>query len=206
MSETLVYQKSLKVVLLGESAVGKSAIVTRFSTGKYLRNNATIGAAYVTKDLEYIRDGDVYQVRLEIWDTAGQERYRSLTPMYYRNTDVAIVVFDVSNLRSLSMAHKWIDELNTYVENKGRERINIVLVGNKMDLCSDEERSTLPQRVEEQFQAVSAKSGEGIEELFDHIVKGIPSDQFTLKSAAVEQPENVVNLNNKSVLQSTCNC
>lgn len=104
------------------------------------------------------------------------------------------------------MAHKWIDELNTYVENKGRERINIVLVGNKMDLCSDEERSTLPQRVEEQFQAVSAKSGEGIEELFDHIVKGIPSDQFTLKSAAVEQPDNVVNLNNKSVLQSTCNC
>ena len=54
MSETLVYQKSLKVVLLGESAVGKSAIVTRFSTGKYLRNNATIGAAYVTKDLEDI--------------------------------------------------------------------------------------------------------------------------------------------------------
>lgn len=196
------------MVLLGESAVGKSAIVTRFSTGKFQRNNATIGAAYVTKSIEYTdEENNVYRVHLEIWDTAGQERYRSLTPMYYRNTDVALVVFDVSRLQSLSMAHKWIDELNQYVENKGRDKINIVLIGNKVDLFTNEqERERTLAEIDEAFAPVSAKSGEGIDKLFEDIMKSIPKDQFELKEDANNNTEsNTVNLNERSH-KSSCNC
>lgn len=196
------------MVLLGESAVGKSAIVTRFSTGKFQRNNATIGAAYVTKSVEFKDGEDDYKVQLEIWDTAGQERYRSLTPMYYRNTDVALVVFDLSRLQSLSMAHKWIDELNQYVENKGRERINIVLVGNKLDLLSSDDgiREETLGEIHQEFKPVSAKTGEGIDLIFEDIVKSIPRDQFELKEDA-----NTRNTNNTVDLtttrhSSTCSC
>ncbi|EMD42925.1 small GTPase Rab5, putative [Entamoeba histolytica KU27] len=92
MSEGNTYQ--FKIVLLGDSSVGKSSIVLRVCKDEYKEfQENTIGAAFLTKTL--IVDGET--IKFEIWDTAGQERYHSLTPMYYRGSNAALVVYDITS-------------------------------------------------------------------------------------------------------------
>lgn len=170
-----VYVSDLKLVLLGESSVGKSSIVMRYVTGSFQKTNATIGAAFTTKTFEVPQDdGVVKRINLEIWDTAGQERYRSLAPMYFRNTDIALVVFDVTKPESLRKAQSWIDELNSYVEEDRRDEMHIKLIGNKIDLehAKVEGIDGLP------LFPVSAKDGQGIDELFESLVNDIPPEKF----------------------------
>lgn len=83
-----------KLVLLGDSAVGKSSLVLRFVRNSFSEHQeSTIGAAFLTQTLQVAGDG----VKLEIWDTAGQERYHSLAPMYYRGAQAAVIVYDISS-------------------------------------------------------------------------------------------------------------
>lgn len=114
---------SIKVVLLGDSGVGKSSIAERFINDKFLDyNEATIGASFLTKSLD--------NIKFDVWDTAGQERYRSLAPMYYRGASAAIIVYDINHRDTFNNAQSWINE----IKQKGRENCIIVLVGNKCDL------------------------------------------------------------------------
>lgn len=93
-----------KLVILGDVAVGKSSIAQRFVNGKFVAlHEPTIGALFLTKKIQI----NGYVVKFEIWDTAGQERYHALTPMYYRNANAAVVVFDVANSTSFERAQKW---------------------------------------------------------------------------------------------------
>jgi small GTP-binding protein len=95
---------SHKLVILGDVAVGKSSIAQRFVNGKFIAlHEPTIGALFLTKKIQI----NGYTIKFEIWDTAGQERYHALTPMYYRNANAAVVVFDVSNITSFERAQKW---------------------------------------------------------------------------------------------------
>lgn len=174
-NDSNVYVSDLKLVLLGESSVGKSSIVMRYVTGSFQKTNATIGAAFTTKTFEVPQDdGVVKRINLEIWDTAGQERYRSLAPMYFRNTDIALVVFDVTKPESLRKAQSWIDELKSYVEEDRRDEMHIKLIGNKIDLEHAEVEGIdgLP------LFPVSAKDGQGIDELFESLVNDIPLEKF----------------------------
>lgn len=215
-----IYTSELKLVLLGESSVGKSSIVTRFTTGNFHRSNATIGAAFTTKtlSLESIvpETGETIdkKIKLEIWDTAGQERYRSLAPMYYRNTDVALIVFDVTNKDSIARAQSWIDELNRYInEGEHEERgILIKIVGNKIDLNPEaRETQNLPYIQDQGYNwfPVSAKTGDGIDELFDTIVKEIPWEKFTRqnlqKTNEIRPKKSIVDLGSQKVMNS-CSC
>lgn len=215
-----IYTSELKLVLLGESSVGKSSIVTRFTTGNFHRSNATIGAAFTTKtlSLESIvpETGETIdkKIKLEIWDTAGQERYRSLAPMYYRNTDVALIVFDVTNKDSIARAQSWIDELNRYInEGEHEERgILIKIVGNKIDLNPEaRETQNLPYIQDQGYNwfPVSAKTGDGIDELFDTIVKEIPWEKFTRqnlqKTNEITPKKSIVDLGSQKVMNS-CSC
>ncbi|SCW02504.1 LAFE_0F07888g1_1 [Lachancea fermentati] len=194
-----IYSAELKLVLLGESSVGKSSIVSRLTTGQFQKNNATIGAAFTTKTIRVENDTMIKQVKLEIWDTAGQERYRSLAPMYYRKTDVALVVFDVTDKNTMSKAQSWIDELNSYVEQEEAENLIIKIVGNKIDLS--------PQLLEYDMEwfPVSAKTGQGIENLFRLIAEEIPYDKFIQQNTIRATQENQVNLSSKEVI-SNCSC
>lgn len=194
-----IYSAELKLVLLGESSVGKSSIVSRLTTGQFQKNNATIGAAFTTKTIRVENDSMIKQVKLEIWDTAGQERYRSLAPMYYRKTDVALVVFDVTDNNTMSKAQSWIDELNSYVEQEEAENLIIKIVGNKIDLS--------PQLLEYDMEwfPVSAKTGQGIENLFQLIAEEIPNEKFIQQNAIRATQENQVNLNSKEAI-SNCSC
>ena len=120
---------SFKLVLLGESSVGKSSIALRFVKDQFEDfRESTIGAAFLTQT---VRRDENTTVKLEIWDTAGQERYKSLAPMYYRNAHCAIVVYDITQEESLENAKGWIRELQRHADSN----IVIALVGNKLDLA-----------------------------------------------------------------------
>ncbi|GBG29783.1 Ras-related protein Rab-5B [Hondaea fermentalgiana] len=123
-----------KLVLLGETAVGKSSIALQFARGTFLQyQESTIGAAFLTQSV--IVDGNT--IKFEIWDTAGQERYHSLAPMYYRGAKAAIVVYDITSKQSFERAKAWVAEL----QQSGSSDMVIALAGNKADLSSQRDVS-----------------------------------------------------------------
>merc|ERR1719146_246863 len=116
-----------KLVLLGDSAVGKSCLVVRFVRDEFFEfQEPTIGAAFLTQSVAV----DTGTVKFEIWDTAGQERYRSLAPMYYRGAAAAIVVYDITKKDSFNGAKSWEKEL----QRRGDPNVVIALAGNKADM------------------------------------------------------------------------
>ncbi|ODQ61335.1 hypothetical protein WICANDRAFT_27731 [Wickerhamomyces anomalus NRRL Y-366-8] len=162
-----------KLVLLGESAVGKSSIVHRFVKDSFDDfRESTIGAAFLTQTIQL---DESTTVKFEIWDTAGQERYKSLAPMYYRNANAAIVVYDITQESSLERAKSWIKEL----QRQANSDIVIALAGNKLDLENERQVSKdIAQAFANEenllFFEVSAKSGECIKEIFTKIAEKLP--------------------------------
>ena len=167
---------SCKLVLLGDSSVGKSSIVNRFVSEDFnIFQESTIGASFLTKDI--INDKNE-EIRLEIWDTAGQERYRSLAPMYYRCAKIALVIYDVTCNESFQGAIKWINELN-----EKNDDCNIYLIGNKIDLLQDSDNK-LKQKVLDYCKKtniknffLSAKTNQNIKESFDYICNHITEEK-----------------------------
>jgi len=126
---------SVKLVLLGEAAVGKSSLVMRFVNNDFQENKEpTIGAAFLTQKCNL----PTRTIKFEIWDTAGQERFASLAPMYYRNAQAALVVYDITKASSLTKAQHWVAEL----QRQASPGIVIALVGNKFDLASTSSSSS----------------------------------------------------------------
>lgn len=163
---------SYKLVLLGETAVGKSSLVLRFVRSEFCdHQDSTIGAAFLTQSVNL---GD-YIVKYEIWDTAGQERYRSLAPMYYRGAAAAVVVYDITSHHSFERAKQWIKEL----QRQGDAAVVIALAGNKVDLSEKREVATADARAYADengliFFETSAKATTHVTELFTQIAKALP--------------------------------
>ncbi|MBW0482534.1 hypothetical protein O181_022249 [Austropuccinia psidii MF-1] len=169
-----------KLVLLGESAVGKSSLVLRFVQDDFQEyRESTIGAAFLTQTVQL---NDQTTIKFEIWDTAGQERYKSLAPMYYRNANCAVVVYDITSSASLEKAKTWIRELQKQADGQ----IVIALAGNKADL---EDRRQVPseearQYAEEEnllFFETSAKDSTNVTEIFSAIAHKLPLDSTTAR-------------------------
>jgi len=190
---------SVKLVLLGEAAVGKSSLVLRFVNNDFQENKEpTIGAAFLTQKCNL----PSRTIKFEIWDTAGQERFASLAPMYYRNAQAALVVYDLTKPTSLVKAKHWVAEL----QRQASPGIVIALVGNKLDLTGDstpaedaeddgdnedgsgdarkvstEEAQAYAEEESLLFFETSAKSGHNVSEVFTAIANAIP--ETSLKSA-----------------------
>ena len=162
---------SVKLVTLGESFVGKSSLVLRFVKKRFFDLQPTIGSAYLLQEVPITDDANV---QFQIWDTAGQERYHSLAPMYYRDANAAIVIYDITNEESFAKAQYWVNQLRQNARPSGK--IEISLVGNKSDLDSYrrvnfEEAKIYSEQNDLFFMETSAKTGSNIEELFVAIAK-----------------------------------
>lgn len=161
-----------KLVFLGEQAVGKTSIITRFMYDTFDNNyQATIGIDFLSKTL-HLEDRTV---RLQLWDTAGQERFRSLIPSYIRDSSAAIVVYDITNRNSFVNTTRWIEDVRT---ERGNDVI-IALVGNKTDLNDkrqvpfDEGKQKAAEH-DVMFIETSAKGGYNIKALFRKLAGALP--------------------------------
>jgi len=161
-----------KLVLLGDTAVGKSCLVVRFVRDEFFEfQEPTIGAAFLTQTVAL----DDATIKFEIWDTAGQERYRSLAPMYYRGAAAAIVVYDITNPESFAGAKSWVKEL----QRRGDPNVVIALAGNKADLESRrkvdfEEANAYAEENGILLMETSAKNADNVKPLFIEIAKKLP--------------------------------
>ena len=182
-------QLQVKAVILGETRVGKTSLSERFHQKKWNPlTQTTISAACQRTEMTI----DGINFTFCIWDTAGQERFRSISPIYYRGSHVAIVVLDLTNLESVEIARSWVKELRS----QGPIGVPIVLLGNKNDM---KDEITVPDTVTDElsksigadFYKVSALTGENVEESFLHAAKlglNFYRDQQQLSLPAGEHP------------------
>jgi small GTP-binding protein len=159
---------STKLILVGDSSVGKTSLVTRWTKDEFTPSNAaTLGAAYASRTYPY--QGEDY--RLEIWDTAGQEKFQSLTPLYARGAMGALLVFDITSRSSFSHLSIWKDQLQN-----SDAHVAIAVVGNKCDLetartVTFDEATEYAESISSPYFETSASTGQGVVPAFDTLAE-----------------------------------
>lgn len=158
------YDYLFKLLLIGDSGVGKSCLLLRFADDTYTESYiSTIGVDFKIRTVEL--DGKV--IKLQIWDTAGQERFRTITSSYYRGAHGIIVVYDVTDQESFNNVKQWLNEIDRYAN----ENVNKLLVGNKSDLTAKKVVDTqtakaFADEIGIPFLETSAKNATNVEQAF----------------------------------------
>ena len=167
MSSAIRKPPCCKVVLLGDSGVGKTCIISRYISGAFDQNSpSTNGASYASKILTFENLNKT--ISLDIWDTAGQEKYKSLTKFFYKDAAVAILVYDITKKESFENMEKyWYDQLKEF----GSKNIILGVAGNKCDMYEKEEvpeseGKQFADKIGAFFEITSAKNNTGIKDLF----------------------------------------
>lgn len=170
-----------KIVMLGDSGVGKTALVAQWVHGKYEDGQRpTIGAAYSKATI--VLDGEEHKV--QIWDTAGEEKYRSMAPIYAQGASGALIVFDVTNKHSFDHITDWVKCLETNGE------IPIVVAGNKCDLDGKQELDMdevmgVMSELGYEYYETSAKTGKSVEEAFQALIQKAVKARDTIGASYV---------------------
>jgi len=165
------YDYLFKIVLIGDSGVGKSNLLSRFTKNEFnLESKTTIGVEFATKSI--ISDNKV--IKAQIWDTAGQERYRAITNAYYRGAVGALLVYDITKQSTFENVEKWLKELREHAE----PHIVVMLVGNKSDLknlraVKQEDASAFAEKNRLAFMETSALESSNVELAFQTIITEI---------------------------------
>ncbi|XP_040989156.1 ras-related protein RABA1b-like [Juglans microcarpa x Juglans regia] len=165
------YDYLFKVVLIGDSGVGKSNLLSRFTKNEFnLESKSTIGVEFATRTLNV--DGKV--IKAQIWDTAGQERYRAITSAYYRGAVGALLVYDITRHATFENADRWLKELRGHTDSN----IIVMLAGNKSDLrhlvaVSTEEGKSYAERESLYFMETSALEAVNVENAFAEVLTQI---------------------------------
>merc|ERR1719263_2695569 len=163
------YDYLFKLVLIGDTGVGKSCILLRFADDAFTESYiSTIGVDFRFRTIKV----ENKTVKLQIWDTAGQERFRTITSAYYRGADGIIMVYDVTDRESFNHVDDWLNEVNRYVN----ESTCKILIGNKCDMESDRQVSTEEARKKAEdlgiaFIETSAKDATNVEAAFQMMSK-----------------------------------
>jgi len=160
-----------KVVLLGETGVGKTCIISRFINNTFEEGlMSTNGAAYANKTATFPEYGDK-TINFEIWDTAGQEKYRALNQIFYKDASICILVYDITREPTFKVLQEyWYQQ----VKENGPKNIILGLAGNKCDLfekeqVNEEEARAFAKEINAIFEPTSAAKNEGIDDLFHHL-------------------------------------
>jgi len=186
-----------KIVLVGDSGVGKSNLLSRFTRDNFSSDEkSTIGVEFATRIITI----DGKRIKAQIWDTAGQERYRAITTAYYRGALGAMLVYDVTKSSSFENVPRWLRELKDHANRD----IVLTMVGNKVDLLADgiasrqvtEDQAVLmAQELELTWVETSAKTGSNVEKSFVEVIERIYRHAF---AARPQQTQNANSNNNSS--------
>ncbi|CAG0895772.1 unnamed protein product [Cyprideis torosa] len=177
------YDYLFKVVLIGDSGVGKSNLLSRFTRNEFnLESKSTIGVEFATRSIQV--DGKT--VKAQIWDTAGQERYRAITSAYYRGAVGALLVYDIAKHITYENVERWLRELRDHAD----QNIVIMLVGNKSDLrhlrsVPPEEAKSFAEKQGLSFIETSALDSTNVEEAFVNILTGEGHHRFPSSDVSV---------------------
>ena len=199
-----------KVVLIGKSGVGKTSIISRYTTNVFKESLMTTpGANFTTKQVEFPQYKKT--IKFEIWDTAGQERYRSLAKVFYNNASACILVYDITNKDTFDdLINYWVPEIK---ENTPKDII-LALAGNKSDKydkteVSEEEGKSLAKEIKSIYMRTSAKLNSSIDELFNaignkflnpnmEITSNLTKEEMILKNEQMRRDKIRINKNNNN--------
>jgi Ras-related protein Rab-11A len=197
------YDYLFKVVLIGDSGVGKSNLLSRFTRNEFcLESKSTIGVEFATRSIQV--DGKT--IKAQIWDTAGQERYRAITSAYYRGAVGALLVYDITKHVTYENVERWLKELRDHADSN----IVIMLVGNKSDLkhlrgVSTDDAQAFAEKEGLSFIETSALESTNVEKAFQRILteiyrivskKALASEENTTEGPG--QGTNIVPLDNNA--------
>ncbi|XP_065051519.1 ras-related protein Rab-11A-like [Rhopilema esculentum] len=205
------YDYLYKIVLTGDSGVGKSCLLSRFTRNEFdSESKSTIGVEFATRSIQL----DNKIVKAQVWDTAGQERYRAITSAYYRGAVGAMVTYDIAKLRSFTNIQRWLTELREHAD----PNIVVMLVGNKSDLkhlraVNIEDAQEFATQNDMLFTETSALEATNVEAAFTETIKKVHKIQLekirNQVGAAAETPivvQNVENMNKRPPAQNNPCC
>ena len=171
---SLDFDYLLKFIVIGDSSVGKSNIISKYKENKFdEKGQPSIGVQFIAKNV--VIENTTF--RLQVWDTAGQETFRSMTRIYYKNSSCAFIVYDITEKESFNHVESWISECKKIAP----ETVLLVLIGNKSDLnesreVSYEEGLKFAEKNKMLFFETSAKNGVNIENIFKKSVENISNN------------------------------
>ena len=178
------YDEKIKLMVLGDSSVGKSSILTKYCKNQFFTKYiTTIGIDFQTKYLNINNK----KIKVQIWDTAGQERYRVVTKNYFNTSNGFIIIYDITDRRSFNNINNWMEQIESFI---GKE-VKCILFGNKNDLENKrdvqiEEGKELAKKYNCPFFETSAKEGNNIEEGFKEIIMEI------IKVIKIQKPKEII--------------
>jgi small GTP-binding protein len=183
------YDYVFKLVLIGDSGVGKSCLLLRFADDTYTESHiSTIGVDFKIRTIQL--EGKT--IKLQIWDTAGQERFRTITSSYYRGAHGIIVVYDTTDSETFEHVKTWLHEIDRYAS----ENVNKLLVGNKSDLTSKRQVDTeaakeFAAQVNIPFLETSAKNATNVEDAFMTMAGEIKKRMATAPTASGDDKKKI---------------
>ena len=184
------YDKTIQLLVIGDSSVGKTSLITRYTNGTFKEEYlATVGLDYYSK-VEAINN---QTINIKLWDTAGQERYKALTQNYFRNAEGVLLTFDVTNTDSFNNLKDWIGSIKTNMESKNIF-LPLIIVGNKIDMedareINKEDAEKFVSDNNYKYFETSAKTGEGVDDAIRDLVNQVLEQGDQLDDHKIEARE-----------------
>ena len=186
--------KDIKIILLGDTGVGKTTIINRYINNEFTEENlVTLGSSFATKEVKKNK----INYRLKIWDTTGQEKYHSLTSLFVKGSNIVILVYSIDSFSSFENLNFWYNSIKEQLDGKN---YILAIVGNKKDLINDiivteEQGKNYANDVKGVFRLISAKEEqESINKLFDELLDDISQINYEsiTNSYVIKKPKKIV--------------